>query len=56
MAITASMPTILWTHMSVEESVEANGSTVAEVIDSLEAKVDDGDNVTILPAVAGGSR
>ena len=92
MAITVSIPTILRTHTGGEKSVEASGTTLAEVIDNLEnnhgglksrlvkdgvlhrfvniyvndedvrfaggleAKVADGDNVTILPAVAGGSR
>jgi len=90
MAVTVSIPTILRTHTGGEKSVEARGSTVAEVIDDLEsnhsglkarlvrdgnlhrfvnvyvndedvrfsggleAAVSDGDNVTILPAVAGG--
>ncbi|SFP27497.1 MoaD family protein [Amycolatopsis arida] len=92
MAVTVSIPTILRTHTGGQKSVEANGSTVLEVIDDIEArhgglkarlvkdeklhrfvnvyvndedvrfaggldaKVQDGDNVTILPAVAGGSR
>ena len=92
MAVTVSIPTILRTHTGGEKSVEVTGSTLAEVIDSLEAdhaglkarlvkegvlhrfvnvyvndedvrftggleaKVADGDNVTILPAVAGGMR
>ncbi|HEY2701380.1 MAG TPA: MoaD/ThiS family protein [Pseudonocardiaceae bacterium] len=92
MAVTVSIPTILRTHTGGEKSVEVSGSTLAEVIDSLEAdhaglkarlvkegtlhrfvnvyvndedvrftggleaKVADGDNVTILPAVAGGMR
>ncbi|GLZ41036.1 MoaD/ThiS family protein [Actinokineospora sp. NBRC 105648] len=92
MAVTVSIPTILRTHTGGEKSVLAAGSTVAEVIDDLEAnhgglksrlvkdgtlhrfvniyvndedvrfagglaaKVADGDNVTILPAVAGGAR
>jgi sulfur-carrier protein len=91
MAVTVSVPTILRTHTAGEKSVEASGSTVAEVIEDLErrhsgiknrlvkdgslhrfinvyvndedvrfagglaAAVQDGDNVTILPAVAGGS-
>lgn len=90
MAVTVSIPTILRTHTGGEKTVEASGSTVAEVIDNLdsnhggikarlvkegtlhrfvnvyvndedvrfagglEAAVSDGDNVTILPAVAGG--
>jgi sulfur-carrier protein len=90
MAVTVSIPTILLTHTGGEKAVEATGSTVAEVIDDLEArhgglktrlvkegtlhrfvnvyvndedvrfaggleaKVSDGDTVTILPAVAGG--
>ncbi|RZS34077.1 molybdopterin synthase subunit MoaD [Herbihabitans rhizosphaerae] len=90
MAVTVSIPTILRTHTGGEKSVEASGSTLAEVIESLEndhgglksrlvkegtlhrfvnvyvndedvrfaggleAKVTDGDTVTILPAVAGG--
>jgi molybdopterin synthase sulfur carrier subunit len=90
MAVTVSIPTILRTHTGGEKTVEAAGSTVAEVIDNLdanhggikarlvkegslhrfvnvyvndedvrfagglEASVADGDNVTILPAVAGG--
>ena len=90
MAVTVSIPTILRTHTGGEKAVEANGDTVAAVIDDLEsrhggiknrlvkegslhrfvnvyvndedvrfsggldAKVSDGDTVTILPAVAGG--
>ncbi|OLR89474.1 MoaD/ThiS family protein [Actinokineospora bangkokensis] len=92
MAVTVSIPTILRTHTGGEKSVPAAGSTLAEVIDDLEANhggikqrlvkdgalhrfvnvyvndedvrfaggleaaVADGDNVTILPAVAGGAR
>lgn len=91
MAITVSIPTILRTHTGGEKSVVASGSTLAEVIENLEANhgglkarlvkegslhrfvnvyvndedvrfsggleaaIADGDNVTILPAVAGGS-
>jgi MoaD family protein len=91
MAVTVSVPTILRSHTGGEKSVEASGSTVAEVIEDLEsrhsgiksrlvkdgslhrfinvyvndedvrfagglaAEVQDGDNVTILPAVAGGN-
>jgi MoaD family protein len=90
MAITVSIPTILRTHTGGQKSVEASGTTLAQVIDDLEANhgglksrlvkegtlhrfvnvyvndedvrfaggldaaVKDGDNVTILPAVAGG--
>ena len=90
MAINVSIPTILRTHTGGQKSVEASGSTVAEVINDLDSKhsglkdrlvkegslhrfvnvyvndedvrftggldatVNDGDNVTILPAVAGG--
>ena len=90
MAVTVSIPTILRTHTGGEKTVAADGATLAEVIDNLEANhgglksrlvkegslhrfvnvyvndedvrfaggldapVSDGDNVTILPAVAGG--
>ncbi|TDV52227.1 MoaD/ThiS family protein [Actinophytocola oryzae] len=90
MAVTVSIPTILRTHTGGQKTVEASGTTLAEVIDNLEAthggikgrlvkegslhrfvnvyvndedvrfaggleaSVADGDNVTILPAVAGG--
>jgi sulfur-carrier protein len=90
MAVTVSIPTILRTHTGGEKSVPANGNTLLEVIDDLDAnhggiksrlvkegtlhrfvnvyvndedvrfaggldaKVADGDTVTILPAVAGG--
>ncbi|MER7076823.1 molybdopterin synthase subunit MoaD [Saccharopolyspora kobensis] len=90
MAVKVSIPTILRTHTGGEKSVQAEGNTVAEVINDLdtnygglkdrlvkegnlhrfinlyvndedvrfagglEAKVSDGDNLTILPAVAGG--
>jgi sulfur-carrier protein len=90
MAVTVSIPTILRTHTGGEKQVAAEGSTLAEVIDNLEANhgglkarlvkegtlhrfvnvyvndedvrfaggldasIADGDNVTILPAVAGG--
>ena len=90
MAVTVSIPTILRTHTAGEKSVEVTGTTLAEVIDDLdarhtglksrlvkdgalhrfiniyvndedvrfagglEAKVTEGDSITILPAVAGG--
>jgi len=90
MAVTVSIPTILRTHTGGEKSVDAKGTTLAELIDDLdanhggiksrlvkegslhrfvnvyvndedvrfsgglEAAIADGDNVTILPAVAGG--
>ena len=38
MAVTVSVPTILRTHTGGEKSVEAEGSTVAEVIDDLESR------------------
>lgn len=38
MAVTVSIPTILRTHTGGERSVEAKGSTVAEVVDDLEAR------------------
>ncbi len=38
MAVTVSIPTILRTHTGGEKTVEAKGSTVAEVIDDLEAR------------------
>ncbi len=38
MAVTVSIPTILRTHTGGEKSVEAKGSTVAEVIDDLESR------------------
>jgi molybdopterin converting factor small subunit len=37
-AVTVSIPTILRTHTGGEKSVEAKGSTVAEVISDLEAR------------------
>ncbi|MEU4802925.1 MoaD/ThiS family protein [Actinosynnema sp. NPDC023587] len=90
MSVTVSIPTILRTHTGGQKSVEAAGTTLAQVIDDLEANhgglkarlvkegvlhrfvnvyvndedvrfaggleapVQDGDTVTILPAVAGG--
>ncbi|HEY0816542.1 MAG TPA: MoaD/ThiS family protein [Pseudonocardia sp.] len=38
MAVTVSIPTILRTYTGGEKTVEAKGSTVAEVIDDLEAR------------------
>ena len=37
MAVTVSIPTILRTHTGGEKRVEANGSTLSEVIDNLES-------------------
>ena len=37
MAITVNVPTILRTHTGGEKSVESKGTTLAEVIDNLEA-------------------
>jgi len=90
MSIEVRIPTILRTYTGGEKTVEATGSTLAEVIDDLESRhsgirdrlvdgkglrrfvnvylndedvrflggletpVSDGDNVTVLPAVAGG--
>lgn len=89
--VTVSVPTILRTHTGGEKRVEADGSTLAQVIDDLDVRhgglkerlvnagrlhrfvniyvndedvrfsggldteVGEGDDVTILPAVAGGS-
>lgn len=90
MAVTVSIPTILRPHTGGEKRVQADGSTLAELIEDLESShnglkdrliaddklhrfvniyvndedvrftgglqtaIDDGDEVTILPAVAGG--
>ncbi|MBE9376072.1 MoaD/ThiS family protein [Saccharopolyspora sp. HNM0983] len=92
MAVNVSIPTILRGHTDGKKSVEAQGTTVAQVIEDLDANygglkdrlvkegglhrfvnvyvndedvrfaggldasVSDGDNLTILPAVAGGMR
>jgi sulfur-carrier protein len=92
MAVEVRIPTILRTYTGGEKAVSADGSTLAEVVESLEAnhpgikerlvengdlrrfvnvyvndedvrftggletKVDDGDQVVVLPAVAGGAR
>jgi molybdopterin converting factor small subunit len=37
MAVTVSIPTILRTHTDGQKSVEASGTTLAEIIDNLEA-------------------
>ena len=37
MAVTVSIPTILRTHTGGEKAVKANGATLAEVLDDLEA-------------------
>ena len=90
MAVEVRIPTILRTYTGGEKAVPADGSTLAEVVENLEAnhpgikerlvengdlrrfvnvyvndedvrftggletKVDDGDQVVVLPAVAGG--
>ena len=92
MAVEVRIPTILRTYTGGEKAVPADGSTLAEVVESLESnhpgikerlvengdlrrfvnvyvndedvrftggletKVDDGDQVVVLPAVAGGAR
>jgi MoaD family protein len=92
MAVEVRIPTILRTYTGGEKAVSADGATLAEVVDDLEAnhpgikerlvengdlrrfvnvyvndedvrftggletKVDDGDQVVVLPAVAGGAR
>ena len=92
MAVEVRIPTILRTYTGGEKAVSADGSTLAEIVESLEAnhpgikerlvdngdlrrfvnvyvndedvrftggletKVDDGDQVVVLPAVAGGAR
>ena len=92
MAVEVRIPTILRTYTGGEKAVPADGSTLAEVVENLEAnhpgikerlvengdlrrfvnvyvndedvrftggletKVDDGDQVVVLPAVAGGAR
>jgi molybdopterin converting factor small subunit len=38
MAVTVSIPTILRTHTGGEKTVEAAGSTLAEVLDDLESR------------------
>ncbi|RCW42904.1 molybdopterin synthase subunit MoaD [Halopolyspora algeriensis] len=38
MAINVSIPTILRTHTGGQKSVEANGSTVAEIINDLDSR------------------
>ena len=91
MAVEVRIPTILRTYTGGEKAVSADGSTLAEVVENLEAnhpgikerlvengdlrrfvnvyvndedvrftggletKVDDGDQVVVLPAVAGGA-
>ena len=92
MAVEVRIPTILRTYTGGEKAVSADGSTLAEVVENLEAnhpgikerlvengdlrrfvnvyvndedvrftggletKVDDGDQVVVRPAVAGGAR
>ena len=65
MAIEVRIPTILRTYTDGQKAVEGTGDTLAELFADLETrhtgiqarintKLTDGDNVTILPAVAGG--
>ena len=92
MAVEVRIPTILRTYTGGEKAVSADGSTLSEVVENLEAnhpgikerlvengdlrrfvnvyvndedvrftggletEVDDGDQVVVLPAVAGGAR
>ena len=63
MAIEVRIPTILRTYTGGEKAVEASGSTLIELIDDHEdvrftgglgTELSDGDQVVVLPAVAGG--
>jgi molybdopterin converting factor small subunit len=55
MTITVKIPTQLRSVTSGDsETSVAGATTVGEVLDGLETSVEDGDEVTILPAVAGG--
>ena len=55
MAIEVRVPTILRSYTGGSKVVEGSGDTLSGLIDDLDAKVKDGDAVTILPAVAGGA-
>jgi molybdopterin converting factor small subunit len=76
MAIEVRIPTILRTYTDGAKQVEGAGSTLAELIEDIDAKhsglrdrlvadgglrrfvnvyLNDGDTVTVLPAVAGGA-
>ena len=72
MAVEVRIPTILRTYTGGEKAVSGEGSTLSELIENLEAshpglkerlidgedlrRVVNGDQVVVLPAVAGGSR
>ena len=56
MAVTVKIPTQLRSVTGGEGETTVDGAaTVGEVLDGLDTEVEDGDEVTILPAVAGGS-
>jgi molybdopterin converting factor small subunit len=63
MAIEVRIPTILRTYTGGAKAVEGSGDTLDELLSNedvrflggLETPVKDGDTVTVLPAVAGGS-
>jgi molybdopterin converting factor small subunit len=65
MAVEVRIPTILRTYTGGEKVVQGAGDTLTALLDDLdsrhtgllgglETKIADGDNVTVLPAVAGG--
>ena len=63
MAIEVRIPTILRSFTGGAKSVEGSGDTLAGLISDLDeryggldAPLKDGDTVTVLPAVAGGTR
>ena len=55
MAVTVKIPTQLRSVTGGEAEAQVDeAGTVGEVLDGLDTAVEDGDEVTILPAVAGG--